>query len=347
MQNTCDADDYCTDHEGPDHVYQVAIPEDGIWTFSLCGSAYDTYMYVGTTPCGQEVGYNDDYCSVQSQLSADITAGIYYVDVEGYSGACGDYVLNIWKLEECDPNCPAGATPEGEPDCYDEYDDVTNGGCNSTPYVFSPITCDETVCGTGGTFVFAGGNYRDTDWYEIELPAATTLTWTVCAEFASLIHILDANAGDCDNIVSLASANGEPNVEAFCSASVDAGTYWLFVATSEFSGVPCGSQYVATLNTNPNVCICGDFDDDGDCDIDDYWLFLDAFGTCVGHIKYLPEADFDGDECITLVDYQYWVQCYRDANPGKRFVPQLQRMGGKAAGQRGNAGGRTKAPPRP
>ena len=30
-------------------------------------------------------------------------------------------------------DCPPGATIDPEPFCSDEYDDVTNGGCNSTP----------------------------------------------------------------------------------------------------------------------------------------------------------------------------------------------------------------------
>ena len=59
---------------------------------------------------------------------------------------------------------------------------------------------------------------------------------------------------------------------------------------------------------------CGDFDGDGDVDVDDFYFFLDAFGTCVGDDKYEEACDFDGDECITLVDYQMWMQCYRDAN---------------------------------
>ena len=45
-------------------------------------------------------------------------------------------------------------------------------------------------------------------------------------------------------------------------------------------------------------------------------MFLGAFGTCVGDANYVSAADFDGDECITLVDYQSWVECFRDANSG-------------------------------
>ena len=51
---------------------------------------------------------------------------------------------------------PAGAIEEGEPDCYDDFDDAYNGGCNSEPPVFLPINCSETYYGTSGTFAVRG-----------------------------------------------------------------------------------------------------------------------------------------------------------------------------------------------
>lgn len=70
----------------------------------------------------------------------------------------------------------------------------------------------------------------------------------------------------------------------------------------------------------PDTCqTCGDLDQDGDVDVDDYWEFLAAFGTCEGNIKYNPLADSDGDHCITLVDYRAWRMCYKMAN-GFDFV---------------------------
>jgi|GEM_PF-3879429 len=95
MRTTCGAGDDCALKDTEDHTYEVAIPHDSDWTFSLCGSTFDTYMFLGTTLCGEEVGYNDDFCGVQSELTVTITAGTYYVDVEGYSD-CGDYVLNVF-----------------------------------------------------------------------------------------------------------------------------------------------------------------------------------------------------------------------------------------------------------
>ncbi len=70
---------------------------------------------------------------------------------------------------------------------------------------------------------------------------------------------------------------------------VDMGAY-------EYQGIPC------------------DLDIDGDVDVDDYWIFGDAFGQSTGSPEYNPACDFDGDGTVTLVDYQMWLQCYRDFN---------------------------------
>ncbi len=57
--------------------------------------------------------------------------------------------------------------------------------------------------------------------------------------------------------------------------------------------------------------LCGDLDTDGDVDTDDYMIFVGAFGLCEGDMGFIAAADFDEDGCITLVDFQAWLACYR------------------------------------
>ena len=75
---------------------------------------------------------------------------------------------------------------------------------------------------------------------------------------------------------------------------------------------------------DPNPCVCGDFTGDGLVNDSDYWYIHDGMGYCAPQANYASHAlaDLDHDGCITLVDYQKWLTCYRAAN-GKDFrVPQ-------------------------
>jgi hypothetical protein len=147
-----------------------------------------------------------------------------------------------------------------------------------------------------------------------------------------LIFVIDGGSGDCVDYEILGSAVGGPLQQATLSFDVGPGLYWFWAGPTVFgSGVPCGSVYVGELIVDPDVCICGDYDEDNDVDEDDYWLFLDAFGSCVGDPKYFEEADFDEDGCITLVDYQAWIECFRDANPGKSLPAIRRNVSGNAS----------------
>jgi predicted amidohydrolase len=72
-------------------------------------------------------------------------------------------------------------------------------------------------------------------------------------------------------------------------------------------GTAAGSAYVFGLTP-------WDLDGDGDADVDDYWYIHDGLGSCSPQQNYMNHnmADLDGDGCITLVDYQLWLGCYRD-----------------------------------
>ena len=95
-RSTCGALDDCTFLFSEEHVYEVNILTTGNWTFSLCnGASYDTWLEVGSSICANDIGSNDDFCGLSSEITASITAGTYYVSVEGFSGGCGTYILDI------------------------------------------------------------------------------------------------------------------------------------------------------------------------------------------------------------------------------------------------------------
>jgi hypothetical protein len=145
------------------------------------------------------------------------------------------------------PPCPANGIAEGEPVCADSYIDAFNGGCNSTPPVFSNLYCspNQSVCGTYGTYNFNGS--RDTDWYEITLAAPTTLVASVAGGglTGSAIAILD---NSCPPNVYCGEFDPGPQCGLVtCSAVLGPGTYRIFVA-SFFDNTPCGTPYVLTVS---------------------------------------------------------------------------------------------------
>jgi hypothetical protein len=114
---------------------------------------------------------------------------------------------------------------------------------------FAPLACDLPVCGTA----WADGDFRDTDWYQIELFAlpCTAVTFTIQTTLPMVIGIVDTGGvPDCRNATTLnpfaiASFCGTASFEA-CLAP---GTYWFFAAPNSFTGFPCGTinDYVITL----------------------------------------------------------------------------------------------------
>ena len=79
----------------PDVFYSYTACMDGTISASLCGSSYDTQLAVFNSS-QVEIACNDDFCGLQSQLSAVVTAGEqYYIMVSGFFGGCGSYTLEV------------------------------------------------------------------------------------------------------------------------------------------------------------------------------------------------------------------------------------------------------------
>ena len=141
-----------------DVVYKYVALWDMVLHIDLCAATYDTKVYVYDSNMNV-IACNDDYCEYQSFVRCvPTTAGnTYYIVVDGYGGSCGNYVLALPEYSpRCVIECPPDVMLEGEPDCYDGYNDVYNGGCNSTPLpvfqILEPTGSDITICGTTGVY---------------------------------------------------------------------------------------------------------------------------------------------------------------------------------------------------
>jgi hypothetical protein len=230
---------------------------------NLCGAAYDSKVYVYQNNTGTIVACNDDAGCGPNGFSSELVGvavtnpHTYYIVVDGYGGATGTYDLVVTANVPCILTCPSGAVLENEPDCFDGYKDAWNGGCNSTPNVFTDVPCaDVTVCGRYGGFFhpLSGFDYRDTDWYALPANSSTgSATFCVTGELDTLSGYINANNGCGAPFFEEALIAGPCDTSCF---NLPAGNFWLFVATSGFGAAAgaCGSDYQITVDGLAN---CG------------------------------------------------------------------------------------------
>jgi hypothetical protein len=256
--------DYACPYTGsvaPDVVYMYVCGTSMPVDLSLCGSLYDTKLYVYQNVVGTPIACNDDYCSWQSQLSnVPFAAGnTYYIVVDGYGTSCGTYDLavavNEW--EPCIVECPAGAIIEGEPICYEGYNDTYNGGCNTTPYPVFQMFCGEcpfVICGTTGVFMFGTLTYRDTDWFQFNLPETSYMCLAGDAEVPCYFYIIDGRYG-CNYATIVASDIAGPcaPVSNICYNCAP-GVWWMWAGPSAWDlSYECGSVYWLEITGCPII----------------------------------------------------------------------------------------------
>jgi hypothetical protein len=144
--------------------YNLTPAATGDVTVSLCGSGYDTRLGVFSGACGALtcVAGNDDFCSLQSQVTFAATAGTTYrILVTGFSSNTGSFTLNV--------TC-AGTPPPPPPVTCNCTNTTSFGSANAptTPttatistvqYAGEYATISNAVAGS--TYVFTSSNATD------------------------------------------------------------------------------------------------------------------------------------------------------------------------------------------
>jgi hypothetical protein len=245
----------------PDVVYSYEPPYEMCISIDLCQSFYDTKVYVYEdewTPANPHACNDDADCfsppvpyTSELPIVVVLPGHTYYIVVDGYGGDCGEYSIEILDFPcGCCAPCPPDGVDEGEGPCYDGYVDAFNGGCNSDPPVFTEVSpSPETIalCGLGGNY--DSNTMRDTDWYLLDLTCEeTTITIDVLAEFSPILGFIDMSPG-CGNITGFYSyVDGYPCGSAWLTETLPAGEWVVFVATLDWSGWPCDSEYVLEIS---------------------------------------------------------------------------------------------------
>lgn len=96
-------------------VWFTFTPEEtGNYTVSLCGSSFDTTLFVFSGSCDApvQVVYNDDYCGVQSFVNASLNQGeTYLIRVADYDELGGAYTLLVEYVAPMTNDLCADAIP--------------------------------------------------------------------------------------------------------------------------------------------------------------------------------------------------------------------------------------------
>jgi len=176
---------------GADAVYSIDLAEAAFVNVSLCGSGYDTGLGVFNSD-GVLVAANDDFCTLQSEITCSMPAGMYYIVVSGYGASEGDYVLNVNAVNP--PSPVAG---------YGVYRNDVNGvmtmvasvyGVDQTSFsefIYNPEMPE------GDTYSYSVTAYYDAQDVESGMSNAVDVTTTappfVCAAPSNLVAENEGN----------------------------------------------------------------------------------------------------------------------------------------------------------
>jgi hypothetical protein len=200
-------------------------------------------------PCGERT---NDGCNMDPPAFGDLN--------------CGDIVCGTaWTaVESGDAECPGeeGHLPGtcGPDGAHCGAQSPDGCWCDSECWGFGDCCID--ICDE--CFGAVEIDTRDTDWYRIVVKEPKQrVTWRVHAEFPATA-IIGYTPEDCDidDIIIIASATGQPKLPFEVSACLQPDIeYFLFVAPSNFTGLPCdgeaqwGNEYTAEVICVDDECL--------------------------------------------------------------------------------------------
>ncbi len=233
------------------------IPGNGqVITASLCNNTFfDTKLNVYSGTCSNLTCVTgiDDFCGLQSQVSFLSQVGVdYFILVNGYNNATGDFELDITCAAPC-LTCSPTYTPEAEA-CGSDV----NGGCNMAVPFFEPIVCGDTICGTG----WASGFIRDTDWFTFDVTTPGVYTISARTSFPAQMGYIGPNqVCPINNFTDYVTSPNECDSLSL-TGYLAVGTWIYFISPSVFDGYPCGSgknDYITYVCApNPPVTVVND-----------------------------------------------------------------------------------------
>jgi hypothetical protein len=235
----------------PDVVYKLAPTADISVDIDMFGSQYDTKIYVYTEGLNL-IACNDDwYPDYVSKLEDIALRGDtkYFLVIDGPGHAEGQYVLTITEFVSCELDCPPGADREDEPPLVDGYQDAHNGGCNSPEFgnPFGTIWWHD-FCGRSGWYIGIDGSHeRDTDWFELIVPAVGFIEIVGDAEYET--YMFELAPQDCGMVTVVQNVIIGPCSEG--TLTIPGAPYsavWFWIGPTTYEGPV--NEYNYVLDTN-------------------------------------------------------------------------------------------------
>jgi hypothetical protein len=266
-----DYDEACpyTGSTSPDVVYSYTPGSDDQIDVDLCGSSYDTKLYIydadlNLIACNDDA-YFDDVCGIYVSAIEEVLLNggtNYFIVIDGYGGDFGNYVLVVEESEHCFVDCPYDAVPEGEPPLHDGYEDQYNNGCSGEFNNFQPIDWtndddgvppydgDAWLCGKSGWFLSQwGAQTRDTDWFIVYALETGVMEATLESEHQCYLFKLAPT--DCNEVGPELQATADCDAPGTLSFPVTAGEeIWLWVGPANYTGPVTEFTYFMTVSNN-------------------------------------------------------------------------------------------------
>lgn len=223
-------------------AFEFNVAESGPIVASLCPSGggaadFDSFLVVyqaadgsrvdpfGADGCTDAVAANNDYCGLQSQVTADVAAGFFYVVVTGRCGSSlGSFTLNVTRNGEA-LGCSRVTPPPGEPEEEEFTVEMTatpepvqtnglvtftivlaNAGCPRQQVVATDVLPPETAfvsCTTSaGTYAVSGntvtvtiGRLDATNVVTVTIVARTACAMSTGARFSNTVVVTGKGGG--------------------------------------------------------------------------------------------------------------------------------------------------------
>ena len=255
-----DYDEVCPydDSTAPDVVYTFTPAEAVTVEVDMLGSLYDTKIYIYDADLNLVACNDDFYPDYVSKLeNVPLVGGTtYYLVIDGYGTAAGEYSVAIDEFEPCVLDIPAEAVTEGEPEPEYGYEDCYNNGCSGECDTNFEDDLQPLLGDAAGELVFhgrsgwyesaGGGTYRDTDWFIAIMGPSGQLEVTIDAVFATFLFELGPQ--DCAEVAVVQNVPGGPCTPATMIIVADPGSaVWLWTGPTTFEGPVDGYDYLLTL----------------------------------------------------------------------------------------------------